>query len=129
MIPADPVGSILYDYVNTGTYGAAGSWIVEGIGEDFIPDNAQMDLVSKAYAISDRESGVSKAPAYCWRRRASSPARRRARCSRRLFATAANRPRRSGPSARLRHRRQIPDQDVQRHVGRRPRLRGPAEIR
>jgi cystathionine beta-synthase len=56
MILADPVGSILYDYVNTGTYGAAGSWIVEGIGEDFIPDNAQMDLVAKAYAISDRES-------------------------------------------------------------------------
>jgi cystathionine beta-synthase len=56
MILADPVGSILYDYVNTGTYGEAGSWIVEGIGEDFIPVNAQMDLVSKAFAISDRES-------------------------------------------------------------------------
>jgi cystathionine beta-synthase len=56
MILADPKGSILYDYVNTGTYGEAGSWIVEGIGEDFIPDNAQMDLVSKAYEITDRES-------------------------------------------------------------------------
>ena len=56
MILADPKGSILYDYVNTGTYGEAGSWIVEGIGEDFIPDNAQMDLVAKAYEITDRES-------------------------------------------------------------------------
>ncbi|HRD45460.1 MAG TPA: cystathionine beta-synthase [Caulobacter sp.] len=56
MILADPAGSILYDYVNTGSYGEAGSWIVEGIGEDFIPDNAQMDLVAKAYRISDRES-------------------------------------------------------------------------
>ena len=56
MVLADPVGSILCDYVATGTYGEAGSWIVEGIGEDFIPDNAQMDLVSKAYSISDRES-------------------------------------------------------------------------
>ncbi|MDQ0464643.1 cystathionine beta-synthase [Caulobacter ginsengisoli] len=56
MILADPKGSILYDYVNTGTYGEAGSWIVEGIGEDFIPVNAQMDLVSKAYEITDRES-------------------------------------------------------------------------
>ncbi|MFZ5669623.1 MAG: pyridoxal-phosphate dependent enzyme [Pseudomonadota bacterium] len=56
MVLADPAGSILYDYVNTGTYGAAGSWIVEGIGEDFIPVNAQMDLVSRAYAIPDRES-------------------------------------------------------------------------
>ncbi|HEX5775347.1 MAG TPA: cystathionine beta-synthase [Caulobacteraceae bacterium] len=56
MILADPNGSILYDYVTTGTYGEAGSWIVEGIGEDFIPANAQMDLVSKAYSIPDRES-------------------------------------------------------------------------
>ncbi|MBI1683307.1 pyridoxal-phosphate dependent enzyme [Caulobacter hibisci] len=56
MVLADPVGSILCDYVATGTHGEAGSWIVEGIGEDFIPDNAQMDLVSKAYSISDRES-------------------------------------------------------------------------
>jgi len=56
MILADPVGSILYDYVNTGTHGEAGSWIVEGIGEDFIPVNAQMDFVHKAFAISDRES-------------------------------------------------------------------------
>ena len=56
MVLADPEGSILRDYVETGTYGEAGSWIVEGIGEDFIPANAQMDLVSRAYSISDRES-------------------------------------------------------------------------
>ena len=56
MVLADPKGSILYDYVTTGTYGEAGSWIVEGIGEDFIPANAQMDLVAKAYSIPDRES-------------------------------------------------------------------------
>src|SRR5476651_2128174 len=56
MVLADPVGSILKDYVETGRLGEAGSWMVEGIGEDFIPINAQMDLVGKAYAISDRES-------------------------------------------------------------------------
>ncbi len=56
MVLADPVGSILADYVATGKIGEAGSWAVEGIGEDFIPANAQMDLVSKAYSISDRES-------------------------------------------------------------------------
>ena len=56
MVLADPVGSILADYVKTGVVGEAGSWTVEGIGEDFIPVNAQMDLVSKAYAIEDRES-------------------------------------------------------------------------
>jgi cystathionine beta-synthase len=56
MVLADPKGSILYDYVTTGTFGEAGSWIVEGIGEDFIPANAQMDLVTKAYSIPDRKS-------------------------------------------------------------------------
>ena len=56
MVLADPVGSILKAYVDTGQIVEAGSWIVEGIGEDFIPVNAEMDLVSKAYAISDRET-------------------------------------------------------------------------
>ena len=56
MILADPQGSILYDYVRTGKIGKAGSWAIEGIGEDFIPKNAEMDLVSKAYCIPDRES-------------------------------------------------------------------------
>jgi cystathionine beta-synthase len=56
MVLADPVGSILADYVATGKIGEAGSWAVEGIGEDFIPVNAQMDLVRRAYSIPDRES-------------------------------------------------------------------------
>ena len=30
--------------------------MVEGIGEDFIPANCDLDLVSKAYAITDKES-------------------------------------------------------------------------
>jgi cystathionine beta-synthase len=56
MVLADPVGSILCHYVETGELIEAGSWTVEGIGEDFIPTNAEMDLVRKAYSISDRES-------------------------------------------------------------------------
>jgi cystathionine beta-synthase len=56
MVLADPVGSILRHYVETGELIEAGSWTVEGIGEDFIPDNATMEFVSKAYSISDRES-------------------------------------------------------------------------
>ena len=36
--------------------GKAGSWAVEGIGEDFIPPNADLSLVHKAYAISDPDS-------------------------------------------------------------------------
>ena len=53
---ADPVGSILADQVETGHYGEAGSWLVEGIGEDFVPLLANIDGVQKALRISDREA-------------------------------------------------------------------------
>ncbi len=56
MILADPEGSILVDYVKTGKYGEAGSWLVEGIGEDFVPPIADLSLVRAAYTIPDRES-------------------------------------------------------------------------
>ena len=53
---ADPAGSILADYVKTGKIGTAGSWAVEGIGEDFIPPIADLSGVKHAYSISDEES-------------------------------------------------------------------------
>jgi len=53
---ADPVGSILADYVRQGTFGEAGSWAVEGIGEDFVPAIADLSAVRHAYSISDQES-------------------------------------------------------------------------
>jgi cystathionine beta-synthase len=54
---ADPKGSILADYVNTGQLsGVSGSWAVEGIGEDFIPSIADFSRVRQAYSISDEES-------------------------------------------------------------------------
>ena len=56
MILADPVGSVLAQFVESGRVGKAGSWAVEGIGEDFIPPNADLSLVQKAYAISDPDS-------------------------------------------------------------------------
>ena len=56
MVLADPVGSILAPLVRTGKLIEAGSWTVEGIGEDFIPPNADMSLVSSAYSIPDKES-------------------------------------------------------------------------
>ena len=56
MIFADPVGSVLAQFVESGRVGKAGSWAVEGIGEDFIPPNADLSLVQKAYAISDPDS-------------------------------------------------------------------------
>src|SRR5262249_10065877 len=56
MVLADPEGSVLAPYVETGRMPAVGSWAVEGIGEDFIPPNADLTLVSRAYSIPDAES-------------------------------------------------------------------------
>ncbi len=56
MILADPEGSIVAEMVNTGTMTEAGSWLVEGIGEDFVPSICDLDLVTKAYSISDGEA-------------------------------------------------------------------------
>jgi cystathionine beta-synthase len=56
MIVADPEGSILAETINNGTTPKAGSWLVEGIGEDFMPPICDISLVKKAYAISDREA-------------------------------------------------------------------------
>src|SRR5438552_7107039 len=53
---ADPAGSILVDYVKTGNVGTAGSWAVEGIGEDFVPEIADLSRVAEAYTIDDAES-------------------------------------------------------------------------
>ena len=56
MVLADPVGSVLADFVETGRVGEAGSWVVEGIGEDFVPPIADLSRVRAAYKISDAES-------------------------------------------------------------------------
>ncbi len=56
MILADPEGSVLADQVNKGSYGKAGSWLVEGIGEDFIPEICDFSMCRKAYSIPDAES-------------------------------------------------------------------------
>jgi cystathionine beta-synthase len=56
MILADPEGSVLTPLIETGRMTQAGSWAVEGIGEDFVPPNADLSLVRQAYAIPDAES-------------------------------------------------------------------------
>jgi len=56
MIVADPQGSVINDFISKGTFGEAGSWFVEGIGEDFIPPIADFSMTKKAYTISDEES-------------------------------------------------------------------------
>lgn len=56
MVLADPAGSVLAEYTRTGKIGQAGSWLVEGIGEDFLPPIADLSRVKHAYSITDAES-------------------------------------------------------------------------
>ena len=58
MVLADPKGSVLAEFVHTGKIAEeVGSWVVEGIGEDFMPPNADnLEGVKSAYVIDDREA-------------------------------------------------------------------------
>lgn len=57
MIVADPEGSVISPFIQTGRVPSeCGAWVVEGIGEDFIPKNADFSMVKGSYAISDSES-------------------------------------------------------------------------
>src|SRR6202035_4805957 len=56
IVLADPAGSVLAPYLETGRIGEAGSWVVEGIGEDFIPPIADLSRVARAFTITDVES-------------------------------------------------------------------------
>ena len=57
IVLADPMGSVLANYVATGTVGEAGSWLVEGIGEDFVPPICDLSRVKHAYTVTDRTRG------------------------------------------------------------------------
>jgi cystathionine beta-synthase len=56
LVLADPQGSILAEYIATGKMTQKGSWLVEGIGEDFIPAICDFSLTKRAYSIPDAES-------------------------------------------------------------------------
>ena len=57
LVLADPKGSILKDLIKKGVLNKnVGSWIVEGIGEDFCPPLLDTDLIDDAYCISDLEA-------------------------------------------------------------------------
>ncbi|MDQ8027507.1 MAG: cystathionine beta-synthase [Brevundimonas sp.] len=56
IILADPVGSTLAGIVNEGVPSPEGSYTVEGIGQNFVPDTADITLIDKAYSIPDAEA-------------------------------------------------------------------------
>ncbi|MBX3402229.1 MAG: pyridoxal-phosphate dependent enzyme [Phycisphaeraceae bacterium] len=56
IVLADPAGSILAPLKNEGKQITPGSWLVEGMGEDFIPKFCDLDLVSEAISVTDGEA-------------------------------------------------------------------------
>ena len=56
MVLADPRGSVFDGYVRTGKLGTAGSWLVEGVGEDFLPPICDLSRVKTSYCIDAEES-------------------------------------------------------------------------
>ena len=56
MILTVPEGSLLAGLVKDGKLGELGPRVVEGIGEDFSPQNCDIDLIAEDYTITDQES-------------------------------------------------------------------------
>ncbi|MEQ9491677.1 MAG: cystathionine beta-synthase [Alphaproteobacteria bacterium] len=57
MVVADPDGSVVGHAALTGeVLTDVGSWLVEGIGEDFIPPNCDLSVIKDAVYISDKEA-------------------------------------------------------------------------
>ena len=55
VIGADPVGSILKQYKETGTIGEAHTYKIEGVGEDFIPSATDFSVVDRVISCNDRD--------------------------------------------------------------------------
>jgi len=56
VVLADPVGSGLADWVETGVLGADGSYAVEGIGGSEVPANLHPDVIDAAERVTDDEA-------------------------------------------------------------------------
>ena len=56
MIVADPEGSILAPLINEGRSVTPGRWLVEGIGEDYVPSICDLSLAKQAISVSDVDS-------------------------------------------------------------------------
>jgi cysteine synthase len=56
IVLADPLGSSLADWVNTGTLGPDGPYTVEGIGSGSVPGNLHRDVLDHAEKVPDAEA-------------------------------------------------------------------------
>ncbi|MGE3768695.1 MAG: PLP-dependent cysteine synthase family protein, partial [Kofleriaceae bacterium] len=56
VVLADPVGSSMASWVNTGVLGPDGPFAVEGIGSGTVPGNLHRDVLDSAESVSDAEA-------------------------------------------------------------------------
>ncbi len=52
----DPVGSILKEYHETKKLGEAKPYLIEGVGEDIIPENVKFNLIDEMIDVTDQEA-------------------------------------------------------------------------
>lgn len=55
IVGVDPVGSIYYDYFRTGQITEAFSYVLEGIGEDFLPSTCNFEHITDVVRVNDKE--------------------------------------------------------------------------
>ena len=55
VVGVDPVGSLYYDYFHTGQLTEPHSYVLEGIGEDFLPSTMDFSMVDDVVRVNDRE--------------------------------------------------------------------------
>jgi cystathionine beta-synthase len=56
VIGVDPIGSIYYDLFYKGKFGQAHTYLIEGIGEDFLPKTMTMESMDDIVQVEDEES-------------------------------------------------------------------------
>ncbi|MCB9780338.1 MAG: pyridoxal-phosphate dependent enzyme [Alphaproteobacteria bacterium] len=55
VVGVDPVGSLYYDYFHTGVMTQPHTYVVEGIGEDFLPSTCDFQYVDDVMRVNDKE--------------------------------------------------------------------------
>jgi len=58
IVGVDCEGSIIAHYAETGEMGEARPYVLEGVGEDFIPDNYNFDVIDDFVVVGDKESFI-----------------------------------------------------------------------
>lgn len=55
VVGVDPIGSLYYEYFRTGKLGPSHSYLIEGIGEDFLPSTMNFKFVDEVVQVTDQE--------------------------------------------------------------------------